>query len=195
MAKAKRISNQERKATQVAFSVAEEILNNKMAGHKFLAPNFGIRPEMLNRPLIKNEMVEFYFVGGVKLEVYLFDMGTLLESWREKRQDWVVYQVTVRFPLNGEKKTDVYYAPKLTMLKEHRPWHHPRPLSSSKICGNIGIFWDNASGTGHVEADPDYNQDGFSVLTDEVSYQVLVPGDKEKAIAKAKDILSGYYEE
>lgn len=194
MAKAKRISNQERKATQVALAVAEEVVNNKMAGHKFLSPNFGIRPEMLNRPIFESDgSIGFHFVGGINVNVFMFDMGTLAESWRGKSQDWVVYQVRIRYRINEEVKMDTKYAPWLAQLRQHRPWHHPRPLAVSKICGRIGIFWDNGASRGHTEADPDYNQDGFSVLVDEVPYMVLVPGDKEKAKAEADKVLASYY--
>lgn len=121
--------------------------------------------------------------------INLFDLSTLAECWRQTRQEWVVYRTVVRYypkKNSHSKVVEEWDAARLSALKESNWWHHPRIQSVDEIKNFIGLFWDTGSASGFVEADPEYNQSGYATLVEEFSYRVLVPGDKEEALASAK---------
>lgn len=175
-----------RQGLQVASALAEEIENKLQHPDR----NFKVfsRPVLLS---VKDS--EFRFEGGTVINVELYNVG-------EEREDWVVYRAKARYYVydpnwnrSEEKTVKVWEADNLVQLKETRHWYHPHVRSIDDIRGKIGIFWDNGTQTGFVQADPECVQDGFANLSESVSYRILVAGDKEQAIKKADEILRGYY--
>lgn len=184
-----------RSATYVAMAIAEEVINN------FKKNDYTLRPGLLNHPHVVKEggkesetVVTFRFEDRLVVEVYLYDKSQLLESWREKKQDWVVTKAEATFSgVEEAKKKVVFDTLDLIGLKKDRPWYHPEVNFPEVIMGRIGIFWDNASGDGYVEVNPDFNQSGHYVLSEEVEYPVVVAGSKEQALEIAQKKLSGYF--
>lgn len=147
-----------RLASAVAHAVAEDLQK-------------GSRPMLLNFPLLleeggkdKEAVIRFRFTGSVLVEVFLYNLDLLVESWRnDRRADWVVTRCHIVYPSNDVKINAQWNAGKLIELKETNHWHHPRVMNLVDITSDIGIYWDNASQEGYTKADPEYNQEGHHI--------------------------------
>ena len=172
--------------TRQALQVASAI-------HDFLCPTN--RADVLSVQ-DSEESVAVRFQGGLVAKIFLFNLSSLKESWREKYEEWVVYKAQIRYyptKNSSEKIEEEWGSNKLSCFQKNNWWHHPHVKSVDDIVGRIGIFWNTGEANGYVDWDFDYNQDGYYNLSQEFSYRVLVPGDKEAVLATAKKMLKEYY--
>lgn len=152
-----------------------------------------VRPELCPSLLSirgKSNLPVFHYELGTVVQVEMFDLDILTETWRmPHRQDWVITGVGVRYRRggSGHKTEEFWGVTKLSQLRDGLPLRDPQDIK-----GRVVILYDNASGEGGVRVDPDYNYEGHMTLSDELEYRVLVPGDREKVVAEAKDRLAKY---
>lgn len=166
-------------AVQVATACAEKIQ--------------GFRPVILS---INGTTVRFE--GGVVVKTHLIDLNEFLESWRKVGQEWVVtnvevwyYQLDKEFVrISDEKVREIWDHDQLTLLKMAHRWHHPRIVDPATVKGRVGYFWNNGEAHGYVAADPEYNQEGHYTFYETEEYGRLIPGDKERALKKAREELA-----
>ena len=194
-----------RQAVQVATSIARAIQIDLRHDRQLLESgdtHSSRIPVLLRVESLKNGVIRCRFEGGTVVDVSLFNKDDLLEGWRsDGREDWVVYQATARYyqldasyqRVSDTKSETQLDSDALRRLRDSTiGWYHPHVASIEELTGDVGIFWNNAAADGYVEADPDRNQEGHYTLCNRVSYQVLVAGDRDRAIREAKERLANY---
>jgi hypothetical protein len=78
------------------------------------------------------------------------------------------------------------------VAKDAGEWMGPHVVDPSDITGDGGVFWNSASEDGYIKPDPDGSQEGHFTQVDRVTYSVLIPGDRERAIGEAEARLATY---
>jgi len=173
-----------REAMKVAYAIAREVV-----GHDF--------PTLLSIQGRNNST--FRFQGGLKISLNMLNVIQYPPRYRDSNltESWVVLGATVcrrNSWSEKEKIREEWPAQKLQSLKD-KPgfnWGGPPVFFPDSLIGEVGVYFDNASGHSAIDMDPEYSYlpgDSHLTLVDSVLYYPLVEGDLDRAKKEAKKII------